>query len=157
MRVPGIFWWPEHIVPAVQMDMGSTMDLLPTFCRLAGVEIPKDRIIDGVDLSETLLDDSISSPRETMFFWRASQLYAVREGPWKAHFITRGAYGIGPEKEVHETPELYNVDTDPSEKYNVSSLHPDVVARLTKLADAHRKSIVPVKDQLVERIEPSKN
>ena len=44
-------WWPGKIKPAVVMDMGTTMDLLPTFCALSGTSLPQDRVYDGYDIS----------------------------------------------------------------------------------------------------------
>lgn len=124
------------------------MDLLPTFCSLAGVGIPENRVLDGHDLSSLLTGESTESPRQDVFYWRSEQLYAVRSGPWKAHFITEGCYGIGPKKMVHKSPELYQVEQDPSEKYNVADQHPDVVKRLIELAEKHKASVEPVENQL---------
>lgn len=152
MREPTIFWWPGKIAPKIQMGMGTTMDLLPTFCSLAGVEPPADRQLDGVDLSAALTGTMDESPRNMVYYWREAELYAVRMGPWKMHYITQGCYGIGPAKEVHDLPELYHLDTDPSEKYNVAKLHPDVITRLKRIAEEHKNSIEPVEDQLVKRI-----
>ena len=134
------------------MEMGTTMDLLPTFCSFAGVEPPADRQLDGFDLSALLTGQSNLGPRDSVFYWRESQFYAVRVGPWKAHFITQGCYGIGPQKEMHEIPELYHLDTDPSEKYNVARQHPDVIARLRRVADEHTENVEPFQDQLAKRI-----
>ena len=75
----------------------------------------------------------------------------IRDRAWKAHFITQGCYGIGEKKTEHATPQLYNLEHDPSEKYNVAGNHPDVVKKLVAAADEHRKSIKPVADQLIRR------
>jgi len=150
MREPTIMWWPGTIEPKVQTELGTTMDLLPTFCSLAGVGIPEDRVLDGYDLSSLLRGETTESPRQDVYYWRAEKLYAVRSGPWKAHFITEGRYGMGPKKQVHETPELYNLEHDPSEKYNVASRHPDIVKRLQELAAKHEASIEPVENQLTK-------
>ena len=141
MREPTIFWWPGHVKPGVQMEMGATMDLLPTFCALANATPPADRPLDGYDLSALLLGKTDTSPRDRVFYWREEQLYAIRVGAWKAHFITQGCYGIGPKRETHETPRLYQLEQDPSEKYDVSELHPDVIKRLRAAAVEHQQSI----------------
>ncbi len=151
MREPTIFWWPGKVSPGVQMEMGATMDLLPTFCSLAGVAAPQDRTLDGFDLTPVLLGQNDKSPREEVFYWRSEQLYAVRSGPWKAHFITEGCYGLGPKREEHATPQLYNLEHDPSEKYNIADLHPEVVEKLKAIADVHRAGVVPVPNQLIKR------
>lgn len=151
MREPTLFWWPGKLQPGVQMQMGATMDLLPTFCSLAGAKTPDDRVLDGHDLSALLTGQAEVSPRNEVFYWRSERLYAVRVGPWKAHFITEGCYGVGPKKVEHESPELYHLEHDPSEKYNVAELHPDVIERLTEIAEKHRKSIGDVENQLIKR------
>ncbi len=151
MRVPAIFWWPDNLKPAVQSQMGSTLDLLPTFCASAGVELPDDRTLDGYDLSGILTDANSASPRLEMFYWREEELYAVRSGPWKAHFITEGCYGIGENKRKPNTPKLYHLDSDPEERHNLSDRHPEIIARLQSLADDHVSSIVKMEDQLRKR------
>ena len=151
MREPTIFWWPTKAAPGVQMEMGATMDLLPTFCALAKTKTPADRTLDGYDLSPLLLGETATSPRDRVFYWREEELYAVRVGPWKAHFITQGCYGIGEQKTVHETPQLYQLEHDPAEKHNIAQLHPEVLQQLTKIAKEHRDSIESVEDQLAKK------
>ena len=127
------------------------MDLLPTFCALAKTKTPADRTLDGYDLSPLLLGETATSPRDRVFYWREEELYAVRVGPWKAHFITQGCYGIGEQKTVHETPQLYQLEHDPAEKHNIAKLHPEVLQQLTKIAKEHRDSIESVEDQLAKK------
>ena len=150
MREPTIFWQPGTIKPGVVTDIGSTLDLLLTFCHLAGAKAPNDRVLDGYDLSGVLLGKG-RSPRQTMFYWRGSKLYAVRNGSFKAHFITRSEYGSDPEV-THATPELYNLDQDPSEKFNIAQKHPEVIAEIRRLAEAHKSGIPPVESQLDKRV-----
>lgn len=151
MREPTIFWWPGKVKPGVQMEMGATMDLLPTFCALSGAAVPNDRILDGYNLAPLLQGKTRTSPRDRVFYWREEKLYAVRVGPWKAHFITQGCYGDGPDRQEHDTPELYHLEHDPSEKYNIAEHHPEVIQRLKQIAETHRQSIKPVEIQLIKR------
>jgi arylsulfatase A-like enzyme len=74
------------------MDMATTMDLLPTFCKLSGTELPKDRVYDGYDISPILFGTG-KSLRNVVFFYRGEQVYAIRKGDYKAHFITQNEYG----------------------------------------------------------------
>jgi arylsulfatase A-like enzyme len=152
MREPTIFWQPGAIKPGVAPDIGSTLDLLPTFCALAGAQAPTDRVLDGYDLSAVLRGKG-RGPRQTMFYWRGSKLYAVRRGAFKAHFITQSEYG-GEPAVTHDPPLLYNLDHDPSEKYNVAANHPDVIAEIRRLAEAHKQAIPPVENQLDKRLPP---
>ena len=147
MREPTLAWWPGHI-PAgtVCRELGSTLDIFVTSVALGGGEVPQDRKLDGFDLRPVLFQEG-PSPRESMFYYRGDRLFAVRLGPWKAHFITQDAYtGKGPVE--HDPPELYQLDQDPSEKHNVAADHPDVIAEIQKLADEHRAGVEPVASQL---------
>ena len=149
MREPGIFWGPGLIKPGLVSGLGSTMDLFTTFSRLAGVKIPQDRIIDGYDLSETLLHGN-PSPRKKLFYYRGTHIYAVRLGDFKAHFITQGEYGQFGKKEVHNPPILYNLSTDPEERYDVAKENPDVIKEINSLISGHLTKLVKGQDQLVE-------
>jgi arylsulfatase A len=148
MREPCIFWSPKHIKPAVIQDLGSTMDLFTTFSHLAGQEIPKDRVIDGVDLSPVLFDHK-KGDRNDMFYYRGTDLFAVRVGSYKAHFITRSGYGGN--KIIHETPILYNLDIDPSEKYDIAAENPEIIELILESVENHRRKMVMGPDQLKDR------
>ncbi|HET8735837.1 MAG TPA: arylsulfatase, partial [Pricia sp.] len=113
-------------------------------------DIPDDRIIDGVDLGATLTEGK-ESPRTEMFYYRGTDLYAVRLGDYKAHFITEGAYGQFGEREVHATPLLYNVNQDPSEQFDIAAGHPEVIEKIKALVAEHRAKMVRGKDQLAAR------
>jgi arylsulfatase A len=150
MRVPTIFRWPGHVPPAVVADMGATMDLLPTLCALVGATPPRDRVLDGVDLSGSLLRGE-PSPRQDVFYYRGPRIYALRHGPFKAHFFTKSEYGPDPEV-AHDPPLLYNLDEDPGEQFDVAARHPDVIAGIRRIAAEHTRTLAPVENQLMKRL-----
>ncbi len=150
MREPGIFWWPGKIKPGTVRQMGATLDLLPTCAKLAGAELPADRVLDGYDLSPVLLGSG-DSPRQTMFYYRGTKLQAVRHGQFKAHFITRPEYGPG-KVETHEVPLLFDLGHDPGEQYDVAEQHPEVVAEIRRIAEQHTQAMVPGECQLEKMI-----
>jgi arylsulfatase A len=153
MREPFIAWWPGR-VPAGKtvLDIISTLDLLPTFVKLAGGQPPSDRVLDGYDISPVLFGTG-PSPRDTMYFYRGEFLYAVRKGPYKAHFVTEDAYGKGDRnRKEHDPPLLYHLEHDPSERFDVSKQHPDVIAEIRKLFAEHKKTVQPVENQLEKLI-----
>ena len=150
MRVPTVFWWPETIKPAVVTTMGSTLDLFATVSGLAGAAVPEDRIMDSVDLAPVLRGADVS-PRDSMFFYRGTALFAVRQGAFKAHFHTQGEYG-GPKLVQHDPPLLYNLEHDPAEQYDVADAHPEVIDHIRAALAAHNKDLVRGEDQLVARI-----
>lgn len=150
MRVPGLFWGPGIIQPGVIHDIGSIMDLFPAFSSMAGLPLPKDRIFDGVDISETLIHQQ-SSARKTLFYYRGTDIYAVRHGNFKAHFITEGEYGEFGEREVHIIPILYNVAVDPSESIDVAEEYPEILKEIEGIIKKHKADLVIAQDQLEAR------
>lgn len=160
MRVPAIFWWPGAIKPGVVMDMATTMDLFPTFCSLADIELPDDRIYDGIDISQ-LIKGTGKSSREIVYYYHGEQVFAIRKGNYKAHFITQLEYGTNTahfitnpasevkiERTVHDLPLLFDLNTDPSEKYNIATEHPEVITEFRKILEEHKSTLVEVENQL---------
>ena len=144
VRTPAIFWWPGTVKPAVVTDIGSAMDLFATAGALAGAVLPADRVIDGVDLRAPLTGTG-PSPRKTLFYYWDNELRAVRKGPYKAHLITSGAYGLGGARAQHDPPLLFNLAEDPGEQHDIAAAHPDVIADLMKEAAAHKAGLTPGK------------
>lgn len=159
VRVPAIFWWPGTALPSVVTEIGSAMDLFVTAAKLAGAELPADRVIDGVDLRAPLTGSG-PSPRRALFYYWDNELRAARKGSYKAHFITSGAYGEGDPRTEHSPPLLFNLAEDPGERRNIAAEHPEIVAELIREAAAHRKTVVPVKplfDELLPAAPPGRN
>jgi len=150
-RVPAIFRWPGRIPAGVTSPgFATTMDLFATFAKLGGAEIPKDRIIDGSDISPILFDTN-PGREALMFYYFSEELWAVRKGPWKIHVKTTSpasvsTWGEWPIEE-HDPPLLYHVEHDPSEKYNVADKHLDVVRELLEVMKEHQANLVAGKPQ----------
>jgi arylsulfatase A-like enzyme len=145
-RVPTIMWWPGT-VPAgtVSSEFCTTMDLLPTFAHMAGGQAPQDRKIDGHDIKSLIVGEAgAKSPYEVFYYYDGTQLQAVRSGPWKL-FLPLEDFRSHPhfsrKKKDSDKPLLFNVVEDVSSSHNVAADHPDVVARLTKLAEAGRADL----------------
>uniref|UniRef100_A0A4W5N6Z5 Galactosamine (N-acetyl)-6-sulfatase n=1 Tax=Hucho hucho TaxID=62062 RepID=A0A4W5N6Z5_9TELE len=87
MREPAIAWWPGHI-PAgmVSQQLGTVMDLFSTSLSVAGLSVPDDRLIDGLDLSPVLHNNTLIN--RPIFYYRGNEMMAVRVGPYKAHYWT---------------------------------------------------------------------
>lgn len=145
-RVPTIFWWPGSIQPRTIQEMGSTLDLMATIAAITGGAPPKDRTLDSYDLSEVLFRGG-KSPRQEMFFWTNAQLHAVRVGPWKLHIRAREQVNYGKAVEL-SSPELYHLERDISERYNVAEKYPEVVERLLKKIEEHLAGIEPHENML---------
>ena len=150
MREPTIFWSPGNIKAGIVTDMGTTMDLFTTFSKIAGVDVPSDREMDGVDLSPVLFRKE-KGPRNEVYFYRERELYAMRLGSYKAHFITKSAYVSNPNKTYQNPPLLFNVDEDPSERFDIAAQNPAVVAEIRKAVEAHQAKMEMDPDLLIER------
>ena len=151
VRVPGIFWWPETIMPNVVSKMGSTLDLLPTIANLLNVELPKDRIYDGYDQTE-ILKGNETSVRNEMIYYHNTQVFAARKGDYKLYFYRNNPNGYPEKLEKLKNLELFNLAQDPSEKRNIMGEHPNVVKEINDLIEKHNSGLKPVKNQLETRI-----
>ncbi|NLL84018.1 MAG: sulfatase [Lentisphaerae bacterium] len=137
-RVPLLARWPGQIKGGdVCSEVVTGMDLLPTFVKLAGAEVPVDRVIDGREITSLLYGvEGATSPHEAFYYYQGSNLAAVRSGRWKLHV---GPHGWG--REGSRVGALYNLVDDIGETNDVSAGHGDVVARLTELAERAREDL----------------
>lgn len=147
MRVPCVTRWPGKIPAGTACsEVATTMDLLPTFAKLAGTQAPTDRIIDGKDIYPLLSGvEGAQSPHEAFYYYWGPDLHAVRSGPWKYRVPTTVANDYVYHK--LETPDaplpeaLYNLKTDPGEQKSVLNDHPDVAARMRDLLERARQDL----------------
>jgi arylsulfatase A-like enzyme len=161
-RVPTIAQWPGRI-PAGSVISAPAMniDLFPTLLGLAGLELPRDRVIDGQDIAPLLRGETTEIARNELFFFGAGAVDAVRSGRWKYHRWVNlytwpypldkvtSATGRGVHAAIHTDPKtgethahlvhdplLFDVVADPGESYDLIEHHPEQAARLR--ADAER-------------------
>ncbi len=142
-RVPCIARWPGRIAAGKEtQELVTSMDLLPTFAKLAGSGPPENRKIDGVDVWPLLSGEAgAKSPHDTFFYYRTSQLRAVRSGKWKLH-LPVNLLALNPgTRNVFAKLELYDLEVDKEEATNLAAEHPDVVARLMEIADRARDEL----------------
>ena len=120
LRVPLIIRWPNKI-PAgkVTNEMIHVVDLFPTLAQLANLEVPKDRIIDGLDQSQFLIGKQEKSNREGFVYFIKTELRAAKWRDWKMHFV----WEVEPNAGANhlETPYLFNIVQDPKEESDVNS------------------------------------
>jgi arylsulfatase A-like enzyme len=125
LRVPCVVRGPGRIAPGtVCREVATMMDLYPTFAKLAGATLPSGRVLDGRDISALMAGAAgARSPHQAFFFHDGmGQLKAVRSGQWKLH--------LGP------SPALYDLGADVGETRNAAADLPEVVKRLSALAEA---------------------
>ena len=141
MREPAIAWWPGT-VPAGQVErrLASTLDVLPTVFELAGVPKPQGRSLDGESLVPVLRGEQPKAAHRPFFYYGpGNRLHAVRKGPWKLHIKTSSQthkkYFDG------KLPLLFQLEIDPSEKYDLADKESQVVLDLRALLEEHRTQV----------------
>ncbi|MFP6894703.1 MAG: sulfatase-like hydrolase/transferase, partial [Opitutales bacterium] len=154
VRVPTVLWGPGHVPAGTTCDkIASTLDVLPTLASLAGAETPKDRIIDGEDITHLFHGkfDQANSDKAFYYYLRV-HLQAVRQGKWKLH-LPREVKQPGTEPFLvnqhiapvdrlgFEKPFLVDLDKDIGETTNLAEYQPEVVQRLLDLAEGMRKDL----------------
>jgi arylsulfatase A len=125
-RVPFLARAPGRI-PAgkVSREIAMNIDLLPTVAALAGKPLPKTEI-DGRDLTG-VLTKAARSPHDELVLFNNEKVAAIRTDRWK--YVMRSYYrGSEYPLALVNDEGLFDVRADPAEAYNLSTLHPDVVA-----------------------------
>lgn len=134
MREPFLAKWKGRIKPGqVSTAVASTLDVFPTLAHLTG-GLPKENPkLDGADLAPLLWGDG-TRPQRDFFYYNAGRLRAIRRGPWKLH-------------QNGQNWELYNVETDIAERFNVAASHVDIVTQLKDAIAAQEASFTPAETQ----------
>jgi arylsulfatase A-like enzyme len=129
MRVPCIVNWPSVVPPgSVSKELVSAMDFYPTIASAVGHDPAKLPKHDGVNLLSLWRGGAdAKSPREIFFYFKRSELQAVRSGRWKLRHAFEMETGSDPERLV-----LYDLTDDPGETRDLAASHPEVVGRLVK-------------------------
>ncbi|XP_025925096.1 steryl-sulfatase isoform X4 [Apteryx rowi] len=173
IRVPGLLLWPGVIQAGTYIDEPtSNMDIFPTVIKLAGAQLPCDRIIDGHDLMPLLQGKIIQSKHEFLFHYCNAYLNAVRWHPrnsesiWKVFFFTPNfnpedsngchdshvCFCYGSFITRHDPPLLFDLSRDPEEKVPLTpeteSRFYEVLHVILRAVDNHTKSLHAVPDQL---------
>ena len=132
IRVPGIIRWPGRTKPGfVSHEPVNGTDILPSLCDMAGVEVPKDRPIDGTSFLPILKGKKLK--RKVPLYWRYNRALskpftvAMRQGEWK----------ILADNEMTKF-ELYNLRKDLAEQHNLAESQPERLEAMKKtLAKLH--------------------
>ncbi|NNE90011.1 MAG: arylsulfatase [Verrucomicrobiales bacterium] len=124
--------WPGTIEAGGTSDLISAhWDMLPTFCELAGAEIPEN--IDGISMVPTLTGEGEQPQHEYLYweFYEGGGKKAARWGDWKA---VQTGVGANPDGSI----QIYNLADDPGEETNLADKLPEKVARAREIfAEAH--------------------
>jgi arylsulfatase len=120
IRMPFIVSFGSHLTPGTSNHVGQSVDLMPTFAELAGVEAPKN---DGISFVPTLKGHK--QPQHEYLYWEfpsSRGWVAVRWGNWKGlvRLVTKG----------NNKMELYDLQNDMLETTDLAEQHPEIVKQL---------------------------
>lgn len=132
VRAPCYVRW-SGVTPAGRAIDAQTshVDWLPTFCELAGIEIPTDRTIDGKSLVKLLKSGQGDTHHEYVYhtwdryFPNPARRWSISDQQWKLI----GQFGDKSEPSPSQW-RLFDLENDPGEKNNLASRNPDIVHRL---------------------------
>ena len=131
IRVPFILQWPER-VPAgkVYDEPVISLDVFPTAVAAARGGVPRDRVMDGVDIIPYVTGAAKGRPHETLF-WRSGEQRAVRRGQWK---LVRAAGA---------PPALYDLSRDIGERQDLAKDQPQLAQELDQALGKWESQLAP--------------
>lgn len=116
LRTSFIIRWPDKITAGrVSNEIVHITDLMPTLASVAGYEVPKDRIIDGIDQLDFFLGKQENSNREGFPIYVGDDVFAYKWRNWKVHFWKLDSMFASAAK--LNIPNIHNLLTDPKELY----------------------------------------
>ena len=131
IRVPAIMRWPGRIpTGVVSQQVAITMDLTATILSVAGVAVPAEAKLDGINLMPLLAAGA--RPVSRTLFWRVTgglNQRAVRDGDWKLLID-------GPGRAM-----LYDLGKDIGERNDLSASNTAVTRRLAQQLLAWEKDV----------------
>jgi arylsulfatase A-like enzyme len=151
IRSACIVKWPGHIQPGTRSRKAwCSIDVLPTFAKLAGAELP-DNPIDGKNVYDILVNrPDAASPHDYYAFSTGRTFEGIisGDGRWKLHLphsyrtlVTPGNDGqAGKYTAAKVELSLFDLEADPYERQNVIHEYPDVANRLKEIASKHKET-----------------
>jgi len=131
INVPMTLTWRGTVEPGQVIDEPvSLMDIFTTSVVAAGVTLPPDRVLDGIDLLP-LAQGADPAPRDALY-WRTHYASGIRQGDWK--LLTDSELG----RDL-----LYDLSTDKFERTDLDALQPVRVQQLTQALERWESELAP--------------
>jgi arylsulfatase A-like enzyme len=132
VRTPFFARWPGRIPAGSRFEAPvAHVDVFATAAAAAGAAMPKDRVIDGVDLLARLRGEGSGRPQDAIF-WRSGHYRSILAGSWKLQVSERPAKTW-----------LFDLASDPTERSDLSAARPDKLAELEAVLAAHERQMAP--------------
>lgn len=129
VRVPFIVYWKNHTLKGVSTGAAMTcLDVLPTLAEWVHCPLPAHTVLDGQSIAPVLTRNNAPDAHREIYYVHNNIPEAVRQGAWKLRRTKPGGQPL---------IELFNLNSDPAERVNLSAGHPEIVAKLTTLLDQY--------------------
>lgn len=142
LRTPCIARWPGKIAAGRKSDqIVHITDWFVTLAAMAGLPVPDDRMIDGVDQTPFLSGEQEHSNREGFIYWNGDKLYGVKWQNFKLVLVEQ-KYSTDPALPLG-FPHIINLMTDPKERepYNQVYYHTWTMAHFGRLLKQFQLSV----------------
>ncbi|HVW08358.1 MAG TPA: sulfatase [Bryobacteraceae bacterium] len=146
VREPFIAWMPAHIPKGrVSSAVGSMLDVVPTITKLCGAA-PPAKPLDGLDAWPLFTGAVPQIDREPLLYFDDTHLQCARWQQWKLHVSRYNHRGYSPapaggnKNLLLPHPELYDLEIDPDESYDVADMHPAIVSQMIAKIEAQMKT-----------------
>ena len=142
--VPFIARWPGQIEAGAidKTSLISAVDLLPTFCALAGATLPEEYAPDGVDITSVLRGASMPR-RERPLFWKTNAAWPApqsRPNHWVSWAMVSDRWKLVANKDLSHT-ELYDISADVFELVDQSSRFAEVTSSMLSQIRAWKEDL----------------
>lgn len=142
--VPFIARWPGRIAAGKIDDRSliSAVDLLPTFCEIAGAELPAGYVPDGVS-QVAVLKGTPAEARAKPLFWKSQAPWPApqtRPDHWVSYAVVAGNRKLVANNDSSHV-ELYDIAADPYEKNDLKALEQEVVAKMLEQLAAWKSTL----------------
>lgn len=156
VRVCAFATWRGHIKPGTVVEAPLHMvDWYPTLLELAGASLEQPLTLDGRDMWASLTTGA-ASPHAEILLNASPRHGAIRAGDWK--LVLNGDLNTGDGEEPGpprpsttlagaRRVELFNLESDPSEKQNLATDKPEIVKDLAARYEALARQAVPPKSR----------
>ena len=141
-RVPYLARWDGKVKPgSICNDPICLVDLFATCADIIGQQIADTAAEDSVSQLPNLLGTTKSPVREAVVHHSINGSFAIRQGNWKLIFCPGSGGWSSPKpgkaNDVQEWVQLFDLSADLAETTNLAKEHPEIVERMTKLAQQY--------------------
>ena len=139
--VPMIASWPREIPSGQEIELPAmNIDFFPTFLKMAGVSLPDDREIDGVDILPMLKGELTQSPHNELYFIYTNKPMGIRTSDnfkyFQRHKSENAKYWM-----ASQGPFLFDLTRDQNESYDVQTLYPEIAEKLAERLSSEQQAM----------------